>query len=79
MDLGGLTTFHSGASYLYRNLSRVEEAQEALASKVAAGETGFRAGRGIYDCPPGGAEAPIAARDARLFELLKLSQRWVGQ
>ncbi len=72
MDLGGLTTFHSVASYLYRELSRVEEPQPTLAGKVAAGETGVRAGRGFYEYPPGGAEAAIAARDARLFGLLKL-------
>ena len=74
MDLGGLATFQSVASYLYRELARDEKPQHTLASKVAAGETGARAGRGFYDYPPGGAEAALAARDARLFELLKLSQ-----
>jgi len=72
MDLGGLTTFHSVASYLYRDLCRAEEPQQTLTAKVAANETGVRAGRGFYDYPPGGAEAAISARDARLFELLKL-------
>ena len=72
MDLGGLATFHFIASYLYRDLSRTEEPQPALAAKVAAGETGLRAGRGFYDYPAGSAEAAILARDARLFELLKL-------
>jgi len=78
MDLGGLATFQSVASYLYRELSRDEEPQHTLASKVAAGETGVGTGRGFYAYPPGGAEAAIAARDGRLFELLKLSQRWAG-
>jgi len=77
MDLGGLTTFHSVASYLYRDLANAEEPQQTLAAKVAAGETGVRAGRGFYDYPPGGTEAAIAARDSRLFELLKVSKRWV--
>ncbi len=72
MDLGGLGTFHSVASYLYRELSSVEEPQHTLAGKVAAGETGVRAGRGFYDYPVGSAQAAIEARDARLFELLKL-------
>lgn len=72
MDLGGLATFHSVAAYLYPALSTVEEPQQALATKVAAGETGVRAGRGFYEYPPGSAETAIAARDARLFELLKL-------
>lgn len=72
MDLGGLTTFHSVAGYLYRDLSKASEPQHTLAAKVAAGETGARAGRGFYDYPAGSAEAAIAARDARLFELLKL-------
>ena len=72
MDLGGLATFHSVAAYLYRDLCQAEEPQQSLAAKVAAGETGARAGRGYYDYPPGTTEAAIAARDARLFELLKL-------
>lgn len=72
MDLGGVATFHSVAAYLYRTLSNASEPQHSLASKVAAGETGVRAGRGFYDYPAGSAEAAIAARDARLFELLKL-------
>lgn len=72
MDLGGLATFHSVAAYLYRDLSGAREPQPALAAKVAGGETGARAGRGFYEYPAGSAEAAIAARDARLFELLKL-------
>lgn len=76
MDLGGLTTFQSVASYLYRDLSTAGEPQETLTGKVAAGETGARAGRGFYDYPSGTAEGAIAARDARLFELLKVSQQW---
>jgi len=39
---------------------------------VAAGETGLEAGRGFYAYPAGSGEAAIPARDARLFELLKL-------
>jgi 3-hydroxyacyl-CoA dehydrogenase len=76
MDLGGVATFHAVASYLYRDLSRAEDPQQTLAAKVAAGKTGVRAGRGFYDYLPEGAEAAIAARDARLFELLKVSERW---
>jgi len=72
MDLGGLATFHFIASYLYRDLSRAEEPQHALAAKVAAGETGVQAGRGFYEYPAGSADAAITARDAKLFELLKL-------
>jgi len=72
MDLGGLATFHSVADYLYRDLCQAEEPQQSLAAKVAAGETGVRAGRGFYDYPAGGTESAIAGRDAKLFELLKL-------
>jgi hypothetical protein len=32
---------------------------------------GLRAGRGFYDYPPESADAAIAARDAKLFALLK--------
>jgi 3-hydroxybutyryl-CoA dehydrogenase len=79
MDLAGLATFQSVASYLYRDLSTAGEPQETLNGKVAAGETGARAGRGFYDYPSGAAEGAIAARDARLFELLKVSQRWADR
>jgi 3-hydroxybutyryl-CoA dehydrogenase len=72
MDLGGLATFHAIAGYLYRDLSAAREPQPTLAAKVAAGETGARAGRGFFEYPPGAGDAAIAARDARLFELLKL-------
>jgi 3-hydroxybutyryl-CoA dehydrogenase len=72
MDLGGLATFHAIAAYLYRDLSIAQAPQPILGDKVAKGETGLRAGRGFYDYPPGQTDAAIAARDARLFALLKL-------
>ncbi len=72
MDLGGLSVFHAIAAYLYRDLSAAREPQPALATRVAAGETGARAGKGFYDYPPGAAEDAIAARDAKLLQLLKL-------
>ncbi len=72
MDLGGLATFHAIAAYLYRDLSAAREPQSTLAARVAAGETGARAGKGFFDYPPGAAEAAIAGRDAKLIELLKL-------
>jgi 3-hydroxyacyl-CoA dehydrogenase len=72
MDLGGLGTFHSVATYLYRDLSKADEPQQTLAAKVAGGETGVWAGRGFYDYPAERADAAVGARDARLFELLKL-------
>lgn len=72
MDLAGLATFHSVASYVYKELSGEKEPNRILAEKVAGGETGARSGRGFYDYPPGEADAQIAARDAKLFELLKI-------
>ncbi len=72
MDLGGLGTFHSVAAYLYPELSTADEPQQTLARKVAAAETGVRTGRGFYEYPAGGADTAVGARDARLFELLKL-------
>jgi 3-hydroxyacyl-CoA dehydrogenase len=71
MDLAGLATFHAIAAYLYRDLSAAQAPQPILGDKVAKGETGLRAGRGFYDYPPGSADAAIAARDAKLFALLK--------
>jgi 3-hydroxyacyl-CoA dehydrogenase len=78
MDLAGLGTFHAVASYLCADLCAAAGPNPSLAARVAAGETGARAGRGFYEYPPGGAEAAIAARDARLFELLKLFRAPAG-
>ncbi len=72
MDLAGLATFHAVASYLCADLCAAAGPNPSLAAKVAAGETGARSGRGFYEYPPGGADAAIAARDAKLFELLKI-------
>jgi len=71
MDLGGLATFHSVASYLYRDLCTAQEAQPILTNKVAGGEVGVRSGKGFYEYPSGAAEAAIAARDAELLQFLK--------
>jgi 3-hydroxyacyl-CoA dehydrogenase len=71
MDLAGLATFHAIAAYLYRDLSAAQAPQPILGDKVARGEMGLRAGRGFYNYPPGSADAAIAARDAKLFALLK--------
>ncbi len=74
MDLGGLGTFHAIAAYLYRDLSAAAAPQRILAAKVEAGETGHRTGRGFYDYRGGSGDTAVAARDARLFELLKLQR-----
>jgi 3-hydroxyacyl-CoA dehydrogenase len=75
MDLGGLSTFHAIAGYLYRDLSSAQESQPILADKVAAGHTGSAAGQGFYEYPTGARDASIGARDARLLELLRLLRR----
>ena len=72
MDLAGLATFQAVASYLYGDLCAAAAPNPMLAAKVAGGETGARSGRGFYEYPPGAAEAAVAARDAKLFELLRL-------
>ncbi len=72
MDLAGLTTFHAVASYLYPDLCAATAPNPSLAQRVAAGEMGARSGRGFYEYPPGAAEAAITARDAKLFDLLKI-------
>lgn len=74
VDLAGLATFHAVASYLYGDLCAATGPNPTLAAKVAAGETGARSGRGFCDYPHGAADAAIAARDAELFELLKISR-----
>ncbi len=72
MDMGGLATFHAIATYLYPDLSAARASQRLLADKVAAGETGVKAGSGFYDYGPGDGDRALALRDARLLELLKL-------
>jgi 3-hydroxybutyryl-CoA dehydrogenase len=71
MDLAGIATFHAVAAYLYGDLCAATQPNPSLAQKVAAGEMGARSGRGFYAYPPGAADAALAARDAKLFDLLK--------
>lgn len=75
MDLAGLPTFHAVASYLYPDLCRAEAPQALLAGAVARGHHGARAGKGIYDYPPGAAERAIARRDRLIVAL----QRFLGE
>lgn len=69
MDLAGLPTFHAVASYLYPDLCRAEKPQALLVEAVAQGRHGARAGKGIYEYPPGAAERAIARRDRFLVAL----------
>lgn len=72
MDLAGLATFHAVAAAVFPHLSAATVPQASLAEKVRAGHLGVRSGRGFFAYPPGAAEAAIADRDARLFDLLKV-------
>lgn len=69
MDLAGLATFRAVAAQLYPHLCAATAPQALLEGKVAAGETGARAGRGFHDYPPGAHEAWIRRRDAGLIAL----------
>lgn len=68
-DLNGLDTHLSIADYLYPQLSATHTPAEPLRSRVAAGETGRKAGRGFYDWD-GPREAAVRAAEADLAALI---------
>jgi 3-hydroxyacyl-CoA dehydrogenase len=61
----GIAQVFAQAGYAMRLHARRE-------ATLAPGETGLRAGRGFNEYPPESADGAIAARDARLFEVLRL-------
>jgi 3-hydroxybutyryl-CoA dehydrogenase len=71
-DLAGLPTFRAVAAGVYPELSAATTPQTLLEDWIRCGRAGARAGRGVYDYPPGAHEALIRERDARLIALRRL-------
>lgn len=69
MDLAGLPTFERVAAALFPQLSQATEAPPFVQDLIARGHLGARSGRGLYDYPPGAAEAEVAKRDRRLITM----------
>lgn len=68
-DLNGLDTHLSIADYLYPQLSATDTPAGVLRSRVAAGKTGRKAGRGFYAWD-GPREAAVRAAEADLAALI---------
>jgi 3-hydroxyacyl-CoA dehydrogenase len=65
------------AGYAVRLHARHQDTLHAARDRIARNQEAMvRAGEGFSEYPPGGSEGAIAARDAWLFELLRLLQRW---
>ena len=69
-DLNGLDTHLSIAEYLYPQLSAATAPADILRTRVAAGETGRKAGRGFYDWDQP-REMAVRAAEADLAALIK--------
>jgi 3-hydroxybutyryl-CoA dehydrogenase len=70
MDLVGLKLVEQVHSYLFEDLSRATAPLPAVSEKVAAGQTGMRAGRGFYEWNAGDAERLVAQRDEQIVRQL---------
>lgn len=70
-DLGGLDTFYSIASYLFRDISDAKEPQGLLADRMAERAYGTKTGKGFYDYGNGRAERVIEKRDKDFIRIAK--------
>jgi len=70
MDLVGLKLVEQVHSYLFEDLSRATAPLPAVSDRVAAGQTGMRAGQGFYEWNPGDAERLVAQRDEQIVRQL---------
>jgi 3-hydroxybutyryl-CoA dehydrogenase len=66
-DMSGLDVNLAASQIVYPDLCNDPAPIPTLAKKVAAGETGMKAGRGFYDWPP----EKVAAEKARYEAALK--------
>jgi 3-hydroxybutyryl-CoA dehydrogenase len=66
-DLGGLDTFLTIASHLMPELAKDEDVLSLMRTRVEAGDTGLRSGKGFYPWPPERADEVIQRRNADLL------------
>jgi 3-hydroxybutyryl-CoA dehydrogenase len=66
-DLGGLDTFLTIASHLMPELAKDEDVLNLMRTRVEAGDTGLRSGKGFYPWPPERADEVIKRRNADLL------------
>jgi 3-hydroxybutyryl-CoA dehydrogenase len=71
VDLGGLDTFYTVGSYLFRELSDQKEVPELLEKLYKDGNYGTKTGKGFYDYSNGKAEKAIEKRDKDFIKLSK--------
>jgi len=72
LDVAGLDIYRAVSSYLNAELDRSTGVSPAIEKRVAAGALGLKAGKGMYDYPPGAAEALGAARAGKLVAVRKV-------
>ena len=77
-DLGGLDTFHSVASYLFKDLNRDAAPSEWFSGLVEKGRLGIKSGAGFYDYEAGAREEILRKRDTYFVRQWKLIQEVIG-
>ena len=71
MDLVGLGLVESVQRHLLPDLATNAQPAEALTSRLRAGESGMKTGRGFYDWATRDADAVVAVRDLQIVHQLK--------
>lgn len=74
-DLAGLDIVASVSSYLFRDLSNLQDVPNVLSAKVAKGEMGAKTGKGFYQYTKDKLEGIIRSRDRRLLRIFSLQDQ----
>ena len=74
-DLAGLDIMKSVCSYLFKDLSNVQDVPNILSEKISKGEFGAKTGKGFYQYTKEQLEKIIKSRDKRLLKIFDLQEK----
>lgn len=70
-DLGGLDTFYSIASYLFKDLGSMREPPNIMKDLIENNHFGLKSGSGFYDYSDGRDKKVLRERDSKFLKMLK--------
>jgi 3-hydroxybutyryl-CoA dehydrogenase len=74
-DLAGLDIMRSVCSYLFKDLSNVQDVPNILSEKISKGEFGAKTGKGFYQYTKKQVEEIIKSRDRKLLKIFDLQEK----